>query len=51
VIISEYNEMDDGRYMDPKTRKSFAYDHLHQQASDVEPEEEGDHEEDRLVGK
>jgi hypothetical protein len=35
--------------MDPKTRKTFAYDHLHQSASEVEDPEGGDHEEDRLV--
>lgn len=34
VILSEYNDIGNGRFVDPKTRKSFHYDHLTGIASD-----------------
>ena len=35
-LITEFNEMPDGRYYDPRTRKSFKFDHLHFKASEYE---------------
>ncbi|KAI9014164.1 F-actin capping protein alpha subunit-domain-containing protein [Hyaloraphidium curvatum] len=42
VIVSEYNELDEVRFVDPKTRTTFAFDHLLHTTSDVEPPAEGD---------
>lgn len=35
-IISEYNELPNGRYYDPRTKKSFKFDHLHLKSSELE---------------
>ncbi|KAL8921833.1 MAG: hypothetical protein Q9172_003824 [Xanthocarpia lactea] len=37
VLISTYNSLEDGRYYDVESRKSFAFDHQTQRASDVQP--------------
>ncbi|KAI4263256.1 MAG: hypothetical protein L6R42_001596 [Xanthoria sp. 1 TBL-2021] len=37
VLISLYNSLGDGKYYDVETRKSFAFDHQSQKASDVQP--------------
>ncbi len=36
-LITEFNELPDGRYYDPRTKKSFKFDHLHFKASEYEP--------------
>ncbi|KAL8833837.1 MAG: hypothetical protein Q9170_004059 [Blastenia crenularia] len=37
VIISAYNSLDDGRYYDTESQRSFSFDHQTQKASDVQP--------------
>lgn len=36
-LITEYNELPNGRYFDPKSKQSFKFDHLHCKASEFEP--------------
>jgi capping protein (actin filament) muscle Z-line, alpha len=36
-LITQYNELPDGRFFDPKTKKVFRYDHLRKEASDFQP--------------
>ncbi len=36
-LITEYNELNDGRYYDPRTKQSFKFDHLHGKPSEFEP--------------
>ena len=35
-LITEFNELTDGRYYDPRSKKSFKFDHLHFKTSDYE---------------
>jgi capping protein alpha len=35
-LITEFNELSDGRYYDPRTKKSFKFDHLHFKTSEYE---------------
>uniref|UniRef100_A0A914EIH6 F-actin-capping protein subunit alpha n=1 Tax=Acrobeloides nanus TaxID=290746 RepID=A0A914EIH6_9BILA len=37
TLITQYNELPDGRFFDPKTKKVFRYDHLRKEASDFQP--------------
>ena len=36
-IITEFNELPNGRYYDPRTKTSFKFDHLHLKATEFEP--------------
>lgn len=36
-IITEFNELPNGRFYDPKTKVSFKFDHLHFKSSEFEP--------------
>jgi len=35
-LITEFNEQPDGRYYDPRTKRTFKFDHLHYKTSDLE---------------
>lgn len=37
VILSKFNDIGNGRFVDPRTKNSFLYDHLTGQASDFAP--------------
>jgi capping protein alpha len=37
AMITPFNELSDGRFYDPKSKKVFTYDHLRKEASDVHP--------------
>ncbi|KAI6234581.1 F-actin-capping protein subunit alpha [Aphelenchoides fujianensis] len=39
TLLTNYNELPEGRYFDPNTKKSFKFNALTQQASDVQPYE------------
>jgi capping protein (actin filament) muscle Z-line, alpha len=41
-IITEYNELPNGRYFDPRTKKSFKFDHLHFKSTEFEPFQDQD---------
>lgn len=41
-LITEYNELPNGRYFDPKSKQSFKFDHLHLKASEIEPHNDVD---------
>ena len=36
-IITEFNELPNGKYYDPRSKQSFKFDHLHFKASEFEP--------------
>lgn len=35
TLITKYNELKDGRFVDPKSKKVFKYDHLRKDATEV----------------
>uniref|UniRef100_A0A914GZ06 F-actin-capping protein subunit alpha n=1 Tax=Globodera rostochiensis TaxID=31243 RepID=A0A914GZ06_GLORO len=37
TLITEHNELADGRFVDPKSGRVFKYDHLHKEAMDSHP--------------
>ena len=37
TLITQFNELQDGRFIDPKSRKVFKYDHLRKDATDIQP--------------
>lgn len=36
VLLTNFNDLDNGRYADPRTKQSFAYDYLSGQVSDIQ---------------
>ncbi|KAJ1665258.1 F-actin-capping protein subunit alpha [Coemansia sp. RSA 1646] len=45
VLLTPYNQVSEGRYLDPNTRTEFAFDHLRRVASDVQDSESSEQEE------
>ncbi|KAJ3203172.1 hypothetical protein HDU67_010356 [Dinochytrium kinnereticum] len=39
VLLSKYGQLEDGRFIDPRSSQSFAFDHIRQVVSDVQPYE------------
>ncbi|KAF7627170.1 F-actin-capping protein subunit alpha [Meloidogyne graminicola] len=37
TLVTEHNEMSDGRFVDPKSQKIFKYDHLRKEAVETHP--------------
>nr|CAD2160619.1 unnamed protein product [Meloidogyne enterolobii] len=37
TLVTEHNELSDGRFVDPKSQKTFKYDHLRKEAVEVHP--------------
>lgn len=42
TLITPFNELPNGRYADPKSRKTFKYDHLRKEATDIQSENTSD---------
>ncbi|VDN04279.1 unnamed protein product [Thelazia callipaeda] len=42
TLITSFNEMPDGRFYDPRSRKSFKYEHLRKEAIDIQSESTND---------
>uniref|UniRef100_F1L8D6 F-actin-capping protein subunit alpha n=1 Tax=Ascaris suum TaxID=6253 RepID=F1L8D6_ASCSU len=42
TLITPFNELPNGRFADPKSRKTFKYDHLRKEASDIQSENTSD---------
>ena len=37
TLVTEFNELEGGRYYDPRSKQSFKYDYVRDEASDVQP--------------
>ncbi|KHN86008.1 F-actin-capping protein subunit alpha [Toxocara canis] len=42
TLITPFNELPNGRFADPKSRKTFKYDHLRKEATDIQSENTSD---------